>query len=107
MGGAGAVKEGIMSKIYAAIKIGGAMQIKKRNDRFELSPHESLLIRVGHFLWNKRRRALKASDLSEIDTLDASLESVWAAKRLYEHRGIYDWGLPGQFDGTIARITAF
>jgi hypothetical protein len=59
------------------------MPIKKRNDRFDLSPQEILLIRVGHHLWNKRRKALKASDLREVGILDASLESVWAAKRQY------------------------
>jgi hypothetical protein len=52
-----------------------------RNDRYDVDRAELKLIRVGHFLWLDRKKALKASDVSLVHAIDASLEIVWQLKR--------------------------
>jgi len=51
-------------------------------DRHDVDRAELKLIRIGHFLWLDRKRALKASDLQLVQALDASLNTVWELKRV-------------------------
>ncbi len=50
-------------------------------DRHDVDRAELKLIRVGHFLWLDRKRALRASDVSLVHAIDASLEIVWELKK--------------------------
>lgn len=55
--------------------------MNRRNDRYDVSRAELLLIRAGHHLWKARRSPLLAETVDEYRALDAALETVWQAKR--------------------------
>lgn len=44
---------------------------------------DTLLVRVGHWLWKWRKQAHKNHQHSEVRVLDKALEDVWEAKRAY------------------------
>jgi hypothetical protein len=48
----------------------------RKNDRHDLDAMEGKLIRIGHHLWREYKRTRSTA-------LEAALETVWAAKRLY------------------------
>lgn len=57
------------------------MAVLLRNDKRDVDLGELKLIRVGHFLWLDRRKALKSDDVGQLRALDEALETVWKAKR--------------------------
>lgn len=61
---------------------GRAIPRNRRNDKYNVSPAELLLIRAGQHLWQARKKALKSQTVDEYRALDAALETVWEAKRL-------------------------
>jgi hypothetical protein len=53
-----------------------------RTDRHDTHRGELLLIRAGHYLWDKYKRSCgKSENVSERQALYAALETVWEAKR--------------------------
>ena len=57
------------------------MTIIRRNDTRDISPAELKLVRVGHFLWLDRRKALKSGTVDDYRAIEAALETVWQLKR--------------------------
>jgi hypothetical protein len=55
---------------------------KQLYDYRDIAPAELKVIRVGHFLWLRYKNARNRGDASESADLAASLEAVWAAKRV-------------------------
>jgi hypothetical protein len=56
--------------------------IIRRNDTRDMSPAELKLVRVGHFLWLDRKKALKSSDVQLVRAIDEALDTIWRLKRL-------------------------
>jgi len=54
---------------------------RRTNDSRDIDPAELKLIRVGHFIWLERKRALQSEDVEHVRALDAALQTVWELKR--------------------------
>lgn len=54
--------------------------------RRDADPGELVLVRVAHHLWPDRKRALRASDLQDVNGVDAALKTVGELQRLVKQQ---------------------